>query len=517
MSSAAAPRDPEGPTFQHGVASGDPLQDHVLIWTRISTPDAHPEVRWVVAHDEELSDPVATGITTTDASRDHTVKVDVPGLAPATTYYYGFEFDGEASPTGRTRTAPAEGVGDDHLRVAFASCAKYDDGFFNAYARIADREDLDLVVHLGDYFYEYGNDGSSPGPDMGRAMIPDHDCKTLDDYRTRYAQMRLDDDCRRMHERHPTVHVFDDHECGDDRWREGADNHDPAVDGPFEERAAQALQAWYEWLPVRVPDRDDPARIYRRLPLGGLADLIVIDCRSWRDRQATPPEMYREDRQLLGEPQHRWLCQRLRDSEATWKLVGNPIMVGQVYTHLTPDWLGRPLAELGILTEEEHGASPDQWDGYPAARSRLFAQLRQDQVRDPVFLSGDVHTAWACHLMEDPTDMIEPLAVEFVTASITTQNLNEKIGDDERTREVDVEGTVMRDNPHIQWCEFDDHGYVLLDIDPGRILAEWWFVDTVEEPSDNESMKSSWEVREGTSLLYHVAGEDTDRDPSRSE
>ncbi|MBW3576691.1 MAG: alkaline phosphatase D family protein [Actinobacteria bacterium] len=499
------PRDVNGPTFQHGVASGDPEADRVVLWTRVSTPDDPVDVRWRIARDEDLSDVVASGVTTTGSDRDRTVKIDVPGLSPATTYFYAFEAAGERSPVGRTRTAPVGAT--DAVKLAFTSCAKYNDGFFNAYGRIADRDDLALVVHLGDYIYEYGTEDRSPGAAIGRAHVPDHDCVSRDDYRTRYALHRLDPDCQRMHQRHPTVHVFDDHEFADDRWREGASKHDPQLHGRFDVRADAALRAWYEWLPVRMPDRDHPARIYRRFPLGDVADLLMIDCRSWRDEQVGPPTMYDDVRELLGAEQRRWLCERLAGSTARWKLVGNPIMVGQCYTHLLPDWLGPPLAELGILTEERHGANPDQWDGYPGDRGRVFAAIRRDQVRNVVLLSGDVHTCWALHLLEDPTQDIEPVAVEFVTPSVTSQNLNEKLGED-RDREAEgVEVTVMRDNPHVHWCEFDAHGYVVMDVTPARIRGEWWAVDTVLERSDGEALLSSWEVRDGTSRLHHIDGE----------
>ncbi|MDQ3610555.1 MAG: alkaline phosphatase D family protein [Actinomycetota bacterium] len=507
---SSATRDPDRlDVFAHGVASGDPLGERVVIWTRVTTAEPDAQVRWTVARDEGLDDVVATGRTVTDGERDFTVKIDVDGLRPATTYFYAFEALGAGSPVGRTRTAawgPTE-----HLRLAFTSCAKFVDGYFNVYARMAERE-VDLVVHLGDYFYEYGQDERSPGPSIGRAHIPSHPCKTLDDYRTRYALHRLDDDCRRLHQRHPIVHVFDDHEFADNRWREGAGKHDPEVDGPWERRAADALRAWYEWLPVRMTDPDDPARIYRRLPLGDLVDLVMIDCRSYRDRQVGPPVMHDVGRQLLGGAQHDWLCARLSRSTAVWRLVGNQIMIGQAYTDLLPEWLGPPLAELGILSDERHGAEPDQWDGYPAARSRLFSHIRSGGIRDVVFLSGDVHTSWALHLLEDPTSDVEPLAVEFVTPSVTSQNLNEKVGDEQRTRGGDVEAAVMERNPHVRWCEFDDHGYVLLDVTRERVKAEWWHVDTVLEPSEGEALKAAWELRAGTSRLYDAQpGEQTGR------
>lgn len=199
------------------------------------------------------------------------------------------------------------------------------------------------MVHPGDYLYEYGNDrDASPGGEIGRAHVPDHPLKRLD--------------------------------------------------GPFEERAAAALHAWYEWLPVRMPDPDDPGRIYRRFPVGDLLDLIMIDVRSFRDRQTTPPEMYDTDRRLLGPDQERWLLDRLRESTARWRLVGNPIMVGQVYSHLLPEWLWEPLAELGMLAEDAYNAQPDQWDGSPAARDRLFSHIRRERIDNVVFLAGDVHS-----------------------------------------------------------------------------------------------------------------------------
>jgi alkaline phosphatase D len=491
------PRAGSGPVFRHGVASGDPLPDRVMIWTRVTTAETSVPVRWIVARDEDLEEIVVRGTTTCQRTHDHTVKLDVPGLAPATPYYYAFEVEGERSPVGRTRTAPAGHT--DHVRFGFTSCAKYEDGYFNAYARLAERDDLDLVVHLGDYIYEYGSDDRAPS--IGREPLPAHDLKSLDDYRTRYAQYRLDPDTQALHARHPTVHVFDDHEFANDRWRGGAKAHDPRLDGPWEARAAAALQAWYEWLPVRVPDPDVPERIYRRLPLGALADLILIDCRSWRDAQATPPEMYDEERELLGRAQHAWLVERLRSSTATWRFVGNPIMVGHVYTHLLPDWLTDPLAELGILTEDLD-ASPDQWDGYPAARDRLFSAVRREAATNLVVLSGDVHTGWALHLQEDPTDTIEPVGVEFVSPSVTSQNLNEKVGEAARREGPDVEATVVEQHPHVAWCEFDDHGYVVIDVTPERVRAEWWMVETVLERAEGERLASAWEVREGTSRLY---------------
>src|SRR5574341_1124402 len=257
----------------HGVASADPLTDRVVIWTRATAADGAPTpVGWVMARDPELRDVVASGTLTADAAHDHTVSVDVTGLEPDTTYFYGFEAQGESSPIGRTRTLPAAA---DHIRFAMVSCAKFNAGFFNAYARIADRNDLVFLLHLGDYIYEASNTPpptQTPGADIGRPFDPLHECVTLDDYRTRYAQYRRDPDVQKLHAAHPIIATVDDHEFADGAWREGADNHKPEW-GPWEERKAIAFQAKWEWVPGRLPDPSDPTRVFRSMPLAGLADV----------------------------------------------------------------------------------------------------------------------------------------------------------------------------------------------------------------------------------------------------
>src|SRR5438093_4027687 len=221
----------EGDPFRHGVASGDPLPRQVVIWTRISgaaDSDAPVEVRWTVGRDPGLADVVAQGRATAAAERDWTVHVDVSGLEPQTTYYYGFTVGERASPVGRTKTLPEGPV--DHLRFAMVSCAKFNAGFFNSYSRIAEREDIDFVLHLGDYIYEAAQDppaSQTPGADIGRPFVPRNECVTLTDYRTRYDQYHRDPDARAMHARHPLIAILDDHELADGAWREGSLEHRP--------------------------------------------------------------------------------------------------------------------------------------------------------------------------------------------------------------------------------------------------------------------------------------------------
>jgi alkaline phosphatase D len=491
--------------FRHGVASGDPLADRVILWTRVTLVDEpEPEVAWVVARDASLGDVVTAGTTQTSESVDFTVKIDATGLEPATTYFYGFTCAGHRSPVGRTKTAPAGSV--DHLRFALVSCAKYTAGFFNVYGRVAERDDLAFLLHVGDYIYEYGNvDPKANGPAIGRAVDPPHECWTLEHYRRRYAHYRLDPDVQLVHERHPIVATLDDHEIADNTWREGAKLHDPAKHGEWAVRKAAALRAWREWMPVRLPPPPDEERIYRKLPLGDLADLFMLDGRTKRDAQTRTAEMDDPDRSLLGDEEEEWLMAELERSRATWRLVGNDVMIGQVFTDYLPEELGEPLSEVGVLTKREHGPEPDQWDGYTAERERIFQFLEEGRIPNVVFLSGDVHTAWAMELKRRPDDPDErPAAVEIVTASITSENLDEVLGADPRTESLSIEREVDEDNPHVRWVDLDSHGYVLVDVTPERLEAEWWFVETTQRRADGEHRAAAWQVRAGEPRLIEV-------------
>ncbi len=215
---------PDPSLFQHGIASGDPLTDRVIIWTRCQRPTT---VTWTVAADEALRDVVATGDATAATVHDLTVKVDVTGLEPDTTYYYFFQADVETSPVGRTRTLPRS---TDHIRFAVYSCAKYNAGYFNAQGRMAERDDIAFVLCLGDYIYEYSNQEKGLGAKIDRAFEPDNECRTLDDYRTRYAQYRRDPDLHKLHQCHPFINIVDDHEFCNDTWRDGAGKHDDEED-----------------------------------------------------------------------------------------------------------------------------------------------------------------------------------------------------------------------------------------------------------------------------------------------
>jgi alkaline phosphatase D len=486
--------------FRHSVASGDPIEDQVVLWTRVTVDtDDVVELTWRVARDEGLRDVVTSGTTMSDPTADQTVHVDVEGLEAATTYYYAFEAQGTSSPVARTRTLPDAGV--EHLRFAVASCASYNAGFFNGYARIAERDDIDFLLHLGDYIYETPNvlpPGAPQPPDIGRPFDPLHECVTLDDYRRRYAQYRTDPDVQALHLRHPMIATLDDHEFADGTWREGSSWHQPEQ-GLFADRKAAAFRARWEWQPYRMPDPADPTRVFRSVRLGDLAEIFLIDTRSRRDEPVAPPAMYDERRTQLGSEQREWLLGALDDSTAHWRLLGNASVMGHTWSEHLPESVRPALNALRLLGEGGAGPDPDQWDGYPVERGELLRHLRDHEMQNVVVLSGDVHVAIVVELHEDPTAGDAPVAVEFVTSSLTSMNIDDKMGwprRDERSQAF--ERTAVDVLPHWKWCEFDSNGYLVVDVDRERVQAEWWFVDTVLTPSTHQELGARWLVEHGS-------------------
>jgi alkaline phosphatase D len=490
--------------FRHGVASGDPLTDRVMLWTHVATDELATAI-WTVARDAQLREPVATGTAHASPEADGTVHVDVAGLEADTTYYYGFAALGERSPVGRTRTLPSE---PDQLRFAMVSCAKFNAGFFNAYARIADRTDLAFLLHLGDYIYEASNTppkSQTPGADIGRPFDPLHECVTLDDYRTRYRQYRSDPDVQLLHAAHPVIATLDDHEFADGAWRDGASEHRPEY-GPWEARRANAFRAREEWLPVRRVDPADPERVWRQVGLGTLADLFLIDTRTRRDEPAPEPAMSDPTRSALGSEQRAWLFGALADSAARWRLIANPSVMSQTWNPALPDDVKAGLRKVKLVADDMQGPDFDQWDGYPAERDALLEHFLQHAMDNVVVLSGDVHVSLALELHRHPFDNTDrALAVEFVTPSLTSQNLDDKMGwprHDDGSRVVEQQAVGFL--PHWEWVDLDSHGYVVVDVAPDRVTAEWWHIDTVLAPSPREERGAAFAVPHGAPRLERL-------------
>jgi alkaline phosphatase D len=499
--------------FANGVASGDPLTDRVIIWTHISgvEPGTDVPVSWCLARDHRLSDLVAQGTVVAAAERDHTVHVDVTGLEPGTTYYYGFDLPGAVSDVGRTRTLPAGHV--ERVRFALASCAKFNAGYFNAYDRIAARAlagEVDFLVHLGDYIYEASNTppkNQTPGADIGRPFDPLHECTTLADYRTRYRQYVGDPSVQRVRASVALMPALDDHELADGAWRDGADNHDEAAYGPWADRRDAAFRAREEWLPIRRPDWTDPTRIYRRVPIGDLADLVLTDARSRRDQPVMGAAMADPSRTALGVDQREWLLDQLSASTASWRLWGNPSVLSTTFRPDVPAALIEPLRKLKLMHPTEVACDQDQWDGYPAERDAILAHIEAEELADVVVLSGDIHVGMALEVHRDPfaaaATGAAPLAVELVTASLTSQNLDDKLGY-AYGGSRHVQDRFVEAFPHARWADFDGHGYLLVDLDHERLEATWCFVDSVLVPGEDEFRAATYRVPRGRAELVPV-------------
>jgi alkaline phosphatase D len=480
--------------FQHGVASGDPLPDAVIVWTRVTPPYPADSVRvhWEMALDEHFTHIEQAGETVTSAARDFTVKTDAQGLMPGTFYYYRFEAFGEKSTVGRTKTA---GVGqsskpalfaslatpknrkpplpspNEQVRLAVVSCSNYEGGFFNAYARIASIEDLDAVVHLGDYIYEYAPKQYGDST-LQRSHLPENELLTLADYRTRYAQYRSDPDLQAAHRMHPFICVWDDHEIANDAHAEGAENHQPG-EGDFSQRKLAATKAYYEWLPVR-----EGKTLYRQFSFGGVADLFMLDERlAGREKQTDSkrPKKLNAERPMLGKEQLEWLKRGLKTSGATWKILGNQVL----------------FAELNVMPVFRKAyVHFDAWDGYPVERQAIKDFIAENEVQNLVIATGDTHSSWCFDIPLDFKKYRKRrngkiVAHEFATPSISSANFDEYKG--EKTVDF-IEKTFASPavNPHLRYLDLRNHGYLLLTLTPYDAVAEWRFVESLKYRTEGE-------------------------------
>jgi alkaline phosphatase D len=462
-------------------------------------------VKWEIAKDEDFSTIVGSGTVTATPEHDHTVHADPTGLEPGTLYYYRFLAEGETSKIGRTKTLPKSGTA--RIRFAQVSCAKFNAGFFNAYKRISEKSDLDFILHLGDYIYEAANTppaGQTPGADIGRPFDPIHECKTLEDYRSRYAQYHSDPDIQSMHAALPIISTVDDHEFADGAWRGGGDVHDEKRDGPWSDRLARCFQSRNEWLPIRLPDPADPQRVYRKVEVGGLADIFLINTRTYRDKPVPPPEMYDESRTALGQEQKAWLFTELKNSNARWRVLGNPSVMSTTWRADVSEEVKLALLKTKLIAADGLGPDYDQWDGYPAERKQVFDLFRKLKG-NIVVLSGDIHVSMAIEMHEHPFDRAEePVSVEFINTSLTSQNLDDKMKWGYRTESPKYERGVQEAFPHIKYCELDSHGYNIVDIDPERVQVEYWHVETVLNRTDREILGSAWQVKHGRPALVRI-------------
>ncbi|MGW1779741.1 alkaline phosphatase D family protein [Streptomyces sp. NPDC002143] len=506
---AALPaRAADAPAFLHGLASGDPLPDGVLLWTRVTpTAEATPgsglgpdtEVSWVVARDKALTNVVAKGSLTATAATDHTVKADIRGLAPATDYYFRFSAGGTDSPVARTRTAPAADAAVPGLRFGVVSCANWEAGYFSSYRHLAARGDLDAWLHLGDYIYEYGTGEYGARGTVVRQTAPSHEILTLADYRTRHGKYKTDPDLQALHAKAPVVAIWDDHEFANDTWSGGAENHTEGAEGAWTARQAAAKQAYFEWMPVR------PAiagTTYRRLRFGKLADLSLLDLRSFRSQQVAVGNgtVDDPDRTLTGRAQLDWLKAGLKASDTTWRLVGNSVMISPFAIGSLSADLFKPLAKLLGLPQEGIALNTDQWDGYTDDRRELLAHLRSNAIGNTVFLTGDIHMAWANDVPVDAGTypLSASAATEFVVTSVTSDNLDDIVKVPEGTLTAIASPIIRAANRHVHFVDTDRHGYGVLDITAERAQMDYYVLSNRTSATATSSWSRSYRTRSGT-------------------
>ena len=466
--------------FTQGVASGDPLPDGVVIWTRLAPeplagggmPRSAVEVQWEVASDPAMRQVVQKGTALARPELGHSVHVEVAGLEPARHYHYRFRAGREASPIGHTRTAPALDAMPAALRYISAGCQHFEVGHFTAWRHIAEESEIDFVSHYGDYIYEYRARGNAPGAVPAIRQHNSDEIYTIDDYRNRYAHYRSDADLLAAHAAHAFLMSFDDHEV-DNNWAGIHSEEDGSARFPhavppeiFALRKQIAFQAWYEAMPVRRAQLPRGADItaWRALRWGRLADIAVLDTRSYRDDQpcgdingAPCPAVANPAAQVLGPEQERWLFDRLANTPATWKILAQQVPL-----------MRRDLGTTSLAI------SMDKWDAYPAARSRLLNHIHNHAVKNVTVLTGDVHQAWAGTIHLDPDDSKTPaVASEFIATSISSNGDGSEV--------LPATERMLARNPHVAFFN-NRRGYTLHDMTAARTTATFRGLDYVTRP-----------------------------------
>ncbi|HCG6120198.1 TPA: alkaline phosphatase D family protein [Vibrio parahaemolyticus] len=520
-------------SFEHGVASGDPTQTQVIIWTRVTTAASYVDVSWQVASDMEFSNVVQSGVFTTDTGRDFTVKVDVQNLNANSQYYYRFIVGEMMSEVGQTQTLPEDGV--EKASMAVVSCANYPAGYFHVYREILNQHEqspFDVVLHLGDYIYEYGAGGyaSEDAAALGREPSKGAECITLDDYRKRYAQYRQDADLQALHAKLPMIAVWDDHELANDTWKNGAENHQDD-EGRFIDRRAAAAVAWTEWLPVRENTFSNML-IYRQFSFGNLVNLMMLDTRLvGRDKpldyfSLNAPTMEAigglvaqsrsADRELLGTEQLAWLMKEFNTHDAKWNVLGQQVLMSRMEL---PSSVMTAMFQLFTSTEEKKteallavntaitgyladpSADPislpynlDAWDGYYVEREKVY-QLAKASSGNFVCLAGDTHNAWASELKDVSNN---PIGVEFATSSVSSPGLEEYLALDP-VAIAQMEYTLPHLVSELKWADIKQRGFMRVTFTADAAQSTWYLVSTIKDKKYQVTTKSA-STTNGTTL-----------------
>jgi alkaline phosphatase D len=481
--------------FVHGFASGDPQADSVVLWTRVSGFKNPVPVKWQLSTEADFTSVVAAGEYIADQAHDYTVKVVPDRLSSGTVYFYRFEVAGEMSVTCRTRTLP-EGA-TESVALAIVSCSNYPFGYFNAYEAIALEPDIQFVLHLGDYIYEYGSDGfgGAVGQEIARQHRPAHEIQSLADYRERHAQYKADRQSQMMHAAHPMIAVWDDHETANNPWTGGAENHQNELEGNWLERREASMQAYFEWMPIREPA---PGKLridyWRNYKFGDLANLITLETRhsarseqiSYSDHKALLSDksglgVTQFIKDIVGNPSRRMLStdmehflekslsQSVKEGQV-WHLIGNPVpmartrapqlseeILQRLKSELPPASYAR-AAELAALGELNLPLYLDPWDGYPAAREAFYSLCRKAGVSDLVVLTGDSHSFWESALFDDSG---RAMGVELGTSGVTSPGDFLALGEEGA---AEIDDLLASSSEEVKWTDGRHNGYIRLKL-----------------------------------------------------
>lgn len=511
--------------FLHGVASGDPQADRLIIWTRITSENTAKtlNVDWQISNTTDFKSILQQGTVSTNVTADFTVKVDVSTLSPATTYYYRFISQGVVSPVGKAKTLATGNI--NSVKLAVCSCSNYPAGYFNVYAEMAKQKDLDAFLHLGDYIYEYGTGGyaDADAAKLGRELKPDNNKEIikLDDYRKRYALYRTDKDLQNLHQQTPMIAVWDDHELSNDTWKNGAENHDDKTEGDFNARKLAALQAYFEWMPIRPANAQQTSlNIYRQFKFGNLVNLMMLDTRIIaRDKQLDYASYFTANgfdaarftqdisnpaRTLMGAEQLGWLQTNLATSSSTWNVLGQQILMAkmlipaELLTLLSTRDLEKSqktITELMQIKARIAASDPsltaaerarvttvlpynlDAWDGYAYEREVVYGSALSLNKK-LVVLAGDTHNAWYSQLYNKDQLFV---GVELATSSVSSPGMDEylNIGSD-NAKAIQSEAVFTTLIDELQYANLNQRGYLLVEFTPQHIQADWMYVNTIK-------------------------------------
>ena len=503
-------------SFNHGVASGDPLEDRVILWTRVTPQQAGPvEAILEISEDDNFSKIAYSKKLRTSSLSDYTIKYDFLAKQYCDSdkgFFYRFRAGSSISEIGKSKTFSKNTVS---AKIGVFSCRNYPAGYFNAYQAAAEKNDLDLWLHLGDYLYEYpmGGYATDNAEKLGRTPSPMHEMITLSDYRQRHAQYKLDQGSIALHKHAPLIAVWDDHEFSNDAWKKGAENHsEDGSEGDFYARRSAAIKAYYEWMPIR--EQQNKRRIFREFKIGKLIHLIMLDTRQYgRDKQLQPKDYLSEsgfnqakfyndlnskNRELLGAEQLSWIENSVLKSNAAWTIFGQQVLMAKLKfpdiskmlkTEEIPNFLKPYLKFLGLGIP----SNLDAWDGYPAARNSLY-KLMKNAKKKFISLAGDTHNSWVSELENQSGKKV---GIELGAPSVTSPGITDILNLDQN-KFVD---SIVKINKELQWMDPSNRGYLFLNCMENKIIASFNFIKELDNINSEISSSQSFVIyREGLEL-----------------